>query len=255
MVPVMRALVRRIVTWLFVGVLAAIAVSVAAEWFIEVAKDKGLYEDAGRSWDNLMGAITSFVASGWILYPLVGLAGVVVGMWTDEFLKRLERARQVVFDDENEFGRLSFSTVMSGATDQTNAVCMAFRSLKHITDVKVYADVKIRLPQSRSASWQRVTMATYPALSAEEVISLDCVRRDDVAGAPMTFCNRNDPSLSKHVPYNSYLFAIINVSFRAGRRDIIVRKRFSLMPRPFSRLPWPDYIVDIKLSTTSDFAS
>lgn len=83
----MRLLIRRIATWLFVGVVCAIIVAVAAQWFIEVARDKGLFEDAGERWDVAMGVITEFATSGWVLYPLTALGGYVAGLWTEKWLR------------------------------------------------------------------------------------------------------------------------------------------------------------------------
>ena len=87
---IMRLLVRKVVTWVFVGVILAIVVAVAAEWFIEVARDKGLFKDAGEKWDHAMGLISSYATSAWILYPLTLLGGCVIGLWTDYFLRRKE---------------------------------------------------------------------------------------------------------------------------------------------------------------------
>ena len=83
----MRKLIRSALTWLLASVVLVIAISVAAEFFIEVAKDKGFYADAGVRWDGVMGQIATVLRSGFVLYTVVGLAGVVVGLWTDTVLK------------------------------------------------------------------------------------------------------------------------------------------------------------------------
>mgnify|MGYP003625896503 CR=1 FL=1 len=86
-----RPLVRAIATWLLFGVILAIIIAVAAEWFIEVARDKGLFENAGANWDRVVSAVTTFVTSAWVLYPLAGLSGLVGGLWVDHLLRRSEQ--------------------------------------------------------------------------------------------------------------------------------------------------------------------
>lgn len=84
----MREHVRSILTWVLSTVVGVIVTAVACEWFIEVAKDKGLYDNAGQRWDLVMGPVLDFITSGVVLYPLVALAGVVGGLWIDALLKR-----------------------------------------------------------------------------------------------------------------------------------------------------------------------
>jgi uncharacterized membrane protein len=74
-VSTMRALVRKIATWVLVGGVLGVFVAVVAEWFIEVARDKGMFKEAGSRWDHAMGMITDWATSGWTLYPLTALGG------------------------------------------------------------------------------------------------------------------------------------------------------------------------------------
>lgn len=84
----MRNRIRAIFTWLLLSGLGAILLAVSSEWFIEVAKDKGFYANAGARWDRVMGEVLSFVTSHVVLYPLTGFAGLVGGMWLDTILRR-----------------------------------------------------------------------------------------------------------------------------------------------------------------------
>lgn len=86
----MRLLLTKIATWLLAVVVVGILVAVFSEWFIEVARDKGLFQNAGDRWDYAMGIISDWATSGWILYPVTALAGYVAGLWTDTFIKRKE---------------------------------------------------------------------------------------------------------------------------------------------------------------------
>ena len=76
----MRKLLRQVLTWVLASVIGVIAVSVFAEFFIEVARDKGLYEHAGQKWDSMMSAVSGFLTSHSVLYPTIALAGFVAGV-------------------------------------------------------------------------------------------------------------------------------------------------------------------------------
>lgn len=109
MVVSMRKLIRSVLTWLLVGLFLAIVVAVVGEWFIEVAKAKGLYTDAGNQWDSVMtraistgGSIAAFLLSGWVLFPATGLLGLVAGLWLDTFLKVRESAASSATPDSGQ---------------------------------------------------------------------------------------------------------------------------------------------------------
>lgn len=85
-----RPATRKAATWLLSFVAGSIILAVVAEWFIAVATDKGLFEDAGDQWDSFMGAIAEFATPGWVIYPLIGLAGLVAGLWLDVLLRKRE---------------------------------------------------------------------------------------------------------------------------------------------------------------------
>lgn len=80
-------------SWLLGAVVMVIIVAVAGEWFIEVAKDKGWYSNAGQNWDGAMGVVMSYLASPALYVPFVGFGGVVVGLWVDTALKSFEVKR------------------------------------------------------------------------------------------------------------------------------------------------------------------
>jgi len=90
----MRAKIRKILSYLLFAVVGTIAVAVASEWFIEVAKDKGWYDEAGQRWDLIMSATLSFLSSPIVYIPVVGLAGIVAGLWLDVVLRKFETRRQ-----------------------------------------------------------------------------------------------------------------------------------------------------------------
>ena len=93
MFQAMRAVLRRFLTWILAGIVGTIVLAVVAEWFIEVARDKGLFTDAGGMWDSVVGTVLTAVLHPWFLAALTGLGGLVAGLWIDAFLRRIERRR------------------------------------------------------------------------------------------------------------------------------------------------------------------
>lgn len=89
----MRAALRKFLTWTLVGIVGTIILAVVAEWFIEVARDKGFFTDAGGTWDSVVGTVLTAVLNPWFLAGLTGLGGLVAGLWIDAFLRRIERRR------------------------------------------------------------------------------------------------------------------------------------------------------------------
>jgi hypothetical protein len=87
----MRNIVRRVLTFILLGVFLSIAIAVVGEFFIEVAKEKGWYNNASDTWDGAMSAVLSFVASPMVYVPLVGLSGAVFGLWLDAGLRYFEK--------------------------------------------------------------------------------------------------------------------------------------------------------------------
>lgn len=93
----LRTLFRRTLSWFLLAVVAVILVSVVGEWFIHVADDKGWYLNAGAEWDR---AVTSIEALfSWVVANLTSapaliglglLGGLVIGLWTDKYLKARE---------------------------------------------------------------------------------------------------------------------------------------------------------------------
>ncbi|QCO54636.1 hypothetical protein EOK75_01700 [Pseudorhodobacter turbinis] len=88
-----RSVVRKILTFILSSILFVIVIAVVGEFFIEVAKAKGWYENAGQTWDRFMGVITDFASSNTALYPLIGLGGLVAGLWLDFLLAHVDRVR------------------------------------------------------------------------------------------------------------------------------------------------------------------
>lgn len=83
----MRRKIRNILSWLLGSVCLAFILAVFAEWFIEVAKDKGWYDGAGQRWDSIASSVFSLTSNPLVYVPLIGFIGIAGGMWLDCVLK------------------------------------------------------------------------------------------------------------------------------------------------------------------------
>lgn len=77
----MQNRVRTLLTWILGGAFTLVVVPVIGAWFVEVAQQKSLYVDAGETWDSILLGARSWVLSSWVLFPFVGLSGLVIGLW------------------------------------------------------------------------------------------------------------------------------------------------------------------------------
>ena len=81
-----RSGVRTWATRVFVALAGAIILGVVAQWFIQVATDKGWYANAGHDWDQLVTPLLAFLTS----WPLLAIAilsgGVMIGLRLDAYL-------------------------------------------------------------------------------------------------------------------------------------------------------------------------
>lgn len=76
-----HTIVRSIFTWLFGVAISGILLAVIAAFFTEVARDKGMFQNAGMRWDAYIDMIAEFAKSAWVLYPVGGLGVFVAGLW------------------------------------------------------------------------------------------------------------------------------------------------------------------------------
>lgn len=82
-------------SWLLGAVVVVIIVAVVGEWFIEVAKDKGWYDNAGAVWDIAMSAVISYLATPLFYVPFAVSVGLVGGLWLDTGLRFYEARKNV----------------------------------------------------------------------------------------------------------------------------------------------------------------
>jgi hypothetical protein len=101
----MRSTIRKILTWLLGIAFTIIVIGVGGEFLIEVARDKGIYENAGQTFDGAVAAVLDFLSLPAVSYPLGALAGLVGGVWLDAFLARSDVPYETSVNSETAFGQ------------------------------------------------------------------------------------------------------------------------------------------------------
>jgi hypothetical protein len=86
----MRSKLREWFQRAFLATLGAILLSVLAQFFIQVAADKGYYSGAGRRWDHSVSWLLTVLSSVYMIALSVFLGGVTVGLYFDRALARKE---------------------------------------------------------------------------------------------------------------------------------------------------------------------
>ena len=89
-----RKIIRAALAILFGGFFVAILAGVVGEFFIELAREKGLYTNPSNKLDAAMSAFSSFVQNQWFLMVATAVGFLTIGMWLDSLLRRQE-ARQL----------------------------------------------------------------------------------------------------------------------------------------------------------------
>jgi len=102
----MRRFIRKALSYLLGTLLLGLAFAVLGEWFIEVAKDKGLYKNAGDTWDIIMFDVHLIIVSKAFIAAISVLTGLVIGLWADNFFKRSEPVNiNSEIDDYRQYGK------------------------------------------------------------------------------------------------------------------------------------------------------
>jgi hypothetical protein len=89
---------RSAIRWLsFVAFLVfagPIVASVLGEFFIELAREKGLYANPSQRLDAAMTAFADFVTQVWFIALATFFAGLTLGAWLDWFMRRTPKDEQ-----------------------------------------------------------------------------------------------------------------------------------------------------------------
>ena len=85
-----RKFIRIATTWILVGFALTILASVVGEFFIELAKEQGLYENPSAKVASMMSLLAEIVRSWWFILALGVFLGAVVALWSDYFLRRAD---------------------------------------------------------------------------------------------------------------------------------------------------------------------
>lgn len=83
-----RRFIRWFATAVMAGLVLAIVFGVVGEFFIELARERGYYDNPSERMDTVMTAISAFVTRTWFLVLTGAVAGFAGGGWLDTVLRR-----------------------------------------------------------------------------------------------------------------------------------------------------------------------
>lgn len=76
-------------TWALILLIAPVIVSVLAEFFIELARERGLYDRPSETISNIMTALETVTGSWWFIAPGLLIVGAAGGLWLDFLVRKL----------------------------------------------------------------------------------------------------------------------------------------------------------------------
>jgi hypothetical protein len=86
---------RGFLKWFVSAVLFGIALAIAAEFFIELARENGWYSNPSAKVGWAMSALSSLVANTWFMVSAGVVFGLTAGLWVDSVLRRFEKEPSV----------------------------------------------------------------------------------------------------------------------------------------------------------------
>jgi hypothetical protein len=100
---------RRFIRWFATAVLAGLVLTtffgVVGEFFIEFAREKGVYQNPSQRLGVAMTALSDFVTQVWFIGLTTFSAGLAVGLWVDTLLRRREQDKPLSTVDSRALGR------------------------------------------------------------------------------------------------------------------------------------------------------
>ncbi|MEQ8746435.1 hypothetical protein [Pyruvatibacter sp.] len=82
---------QRILRWAAAGLLGLMLSPVVSEFFIELARERGVYDNPTETLEGGIAMLSGLVNSQYFISTLALVAGLSVGLWLDHFLRRIER--------------------------------------------------------------------------------------------------------------------------------------------------------------------
>jgi hypothetical protein len=82
---------QRLVSRAVFGIFAIILAPVLSEFFIELARTKGIYDDPEKTLSKWITFLVNFASQEWYPYVLGGAAGLLCGVWLDRLSRRVTK--------------------------------------------------------------------------------------------------------------------------------------------------------------------
>lgn len=88
----MRRRIRKWLSWIASATVAVIVVPVLGQYFVELAREGGIYEQPSEIVGGVTNAVFAFVTQTWVLVFASFIVGLTSGMWLDLLLRNKGKA-------------------------------------------------------------------------------------------------------------------------------------------------------------------
>lgn len=160
---------------IFWAILAAIiVVPVAGEWFVEFAKEKGLYEHPSENADAAMSWLSS-LATQPAYWGVAGLAvGMAGGMWMDAVLKRREKQDGASISEADKQCLNMVASFILGQLSKTEERFIGILHTMHNTE---RAKIEMMFP----LAWAAIGGRVHAQFEALRKTTERCLRSNSIA--------------------------------------------------------------------------
>lgn len=87
----MRRVASQLITWISAGLLSAVVFGPVGQFAVELAREKGWYDDPSRRLESIAAWFGSYVTQTPFLVVTALSAGLAIGLWLDTYLRYRER--------------------------------------------------------------------------------------------------------------------------------------------------------------------
>jgi hypothetical protein len=176
----LRALLRWFLAAICGAVILAIIAGVLGEFFIDWAREHGLYAGSSQKMDAAMTAFSTFVTQSWFLIVAATCLGLTGGLWIDRGLRSLEArktkgsappSKEQLYQLHLRIEEVKRKLLADGILYSHSAEKVSFEAFHEVVAVMVSL-VKIGMPAPVTPEYKHVIQyenfngATYQFLSA-----------------------------------------------------------------------------------------
>lgn len=244
---------RNLVRWVSFaafGIFAIpIAVSVVGEFFVELAREKGLYASPSQRLDAAVIAVSTFVAQTWFLCAFSAAGGFILGVVGFDFVLRTsktEQDRESPISDDLKI-TLQQTYASTGLLDNYRA---SIEFLIAANDVRICLDYRGKTQDERNwGAWTRVTLISKDFVAKGEYVhkQIFSMQRDERKSALVIESPNDFDGKKRTLPERYFMECVVIVFYSKNKEQRDARKPF-LITAPFLHIrAWPEITTDIRL--------